>query len=97
MIDDPYFLATAFAAGLTLGGLYLGTLWFTLQRLHRARHPQLWVLASTACRITLLLSAWYWIAGDRWQGLLACLLGFLVMRFGAVRIARAGPDQKTAS
>lgn len=90
MIDDPLHLIAALAAGLVLGTIYLGILWLVLRRLHRARHPGLWILGSAACRIGLLLAAWYWVSGGRWQGLIACLLGFLVLRFGATRLARSG-------
>lgn len=97
MIDDPLFLIVTFAAGLVLGAFYLGTLWLVLRRLHRARHPGFWILGSTACRIGLLLTAWYWVSGSRWEGLIACLLGFLVLRFAAMRLARAGLDQPLIS
>jgi F1F0 ATPase subunit 2 len=93
MIDDPLYLIVTFAAGLVLGAFYLGTLWLVLQRLHRARHPGIWIMGSTACRVGLLLTAWYWISGGKLDGLIACLLGFLVLRFGATRLARAGIER----
>ena len=76
MIDDPLYLIVAFAAGLVLGAFYLGTLWLVLQRLHRARHPGIWIMGSAACRVGLLLTAWYWISGGKLDGLIACLLAF---------------------
>ena len=97
MIDDPIYLIAAFAAGLLLGAFYLGSLWFVLRRLPRARNPALWILASAACRIGLLLAAWYWVSGGRWDGLLACLFGFLVLRIAATRLVRAGLRQTLAT
>jgi F1F0 ATPase subunit 2 len=90
MIDDPLHLATAFVTGLVLGALYLGVLWFTVRRLPRARNPGLWILGSAAGRIGVLFAAWYWVSAGNWQALIACLLGFLLVRSVATRIARAG-------
>lgn len=90
MIVAPSYLIAAFAAGLALGAVYLGSLWLVLRRLRHARHPGLWVVCSAACRIGLLLAAWYGISGGRWDELLACLAGFLVARLAATRLARTG-------
>jgi len=89
MIDDPVSLMTSFAAGLVLGALYLGALWLVLRHLPRARNPSLWLLGSAAGRIGLLLAGWYWVSGGRWDGMLACLAGFLLVRLAATRLARA--------
>jgi F1F0 ATPase subunit 2 len=97
MIDGPANLIASFAAGLILGALYLGTLWAILRRLSRTRYPAVWLLGSAAFRVGLLLLAWYWVSGGRWEGLLACLAGFLVIRFAATRIVRAGIRQPAVS
>jgi F1F0 ATPase subunit 2 len=90
MTDSPALLLAAFAAGILLGALYLGSLWLVLQRLPRSRAPGFLLLGSAACRIGLLLAGWYWISGGKWDALLACLAGFLVIRIAATRRVRAG-------
>lgn len=97
MIDDPLFLVTSFAAGVLTGIVYMGSLWLVVQRLPRLQYPGLWLLGGAALRIGLLSAAWYWVSGGTWQGLAACLLGFLLLRFGATRLACAGLDRRTAS
>jgi F1F0 ATPase subunit 2 len=97
MIDDPVYFIAAFAAGLVLGTLYMGSLWLVLRRLPRVRHPAFWLLGSAAFRIGALLAAWYGISGGRWEGLLACVAGFLLVRFAATRIVRAGIRQPAVS
>ena len=97
MIDDPLYFITAFAAGMLLGAFYLGSLWLVLRGLRRVQHPGLWILGSTACRIGLLLGAWYWVSDGRAEGSVACLIGFLVLRFGATRLARSGLGRPVAS
>ena len=97
MIDDPVYLMATFAAGLVLGALYLGALWLVLRHLPQARNPSLWILGSAAGRIGLLLAGWYWVSGGRWDGLLACLAGFLLVRIVATRLARTGIRRPAAS
>jgi F1F0 ATPase subunit 2 len=95
MIDIPGNLIAAFAAGAGLGALYLGSLWLVVRRLPTARHPTLWLLGTAACRIGLLLAAWYGIAGGRWDALLACIAGFLILRITVTRIVRASIGRLT--
>lgn len=97
MIDDGVYLLAAFAAGIILGAAYLHSLWIVLRRLPHARAPGLWLLGSAAGRIGLLLAAWYWVSAGRWDGLLACLAGFLVIRVVATRFVRARLQQPVVS
>lgn len=97
MNEDPIYLVTTFAAGLVLGAVYLTALWLVVQRLSRSQHPGLWLLGSAVVRIGLLLAAWYGVSGGQWQGVLACLLGFILVRFAATRLVRTGLERATPS
>lgn len=97
MNEDAVYLATNFAAGLVLGAVYLTALWLVVRRLSRSQHPGLWILGSGVFRIGLLLAAWYGVSGGKWQGVLACLLGFVLIRFAATRLVRTGLERATPS
>lgn len=82
-------LVLAFAAGLGLGLFYFGGLWLTVQRLPRSRHPGLLTLGSLIVRLGVTLPGFYLVMAGRWERLLVCLAGFLVVRLVLVR--RLGP------
>jgi F1F0 ATPase subunit 2 len=82
----------AFAAiGAVLGALYFGGLWLTIRQLPRLSHPMLWLLISTLTRLGLVLAAFYLVSQGQWQRLLACLAGFVAMRFYLLHRARRAP------
>ena len=96
MFDDPARLTLALGAGAAIGAVYLAVLWVTVRRVTTSSRPNALLLASAALRIGLLLTGWYWVAGGRWDGLLACLLGFVGVRLVATRLAvRGGPKHST--
>ena len=76
----PLLIAAAFAAGLVLGALFYGGLWLTMQRLPKARHPGLLMLASFWGRSLLAVAGFYFSTGGQWPRLIACLAGFVTMR-----------------
>ncbi|MBN1543123.1 ATP synthase subunit I [candidate division KSB1 bacterium] len=79
-------LAFSFILGLVLGFFFFGTLWLTVRSLTHTRHPGLLVFASFLGRMGVLLWVFYLIVKDgHWQNLLACLLGFLLLRLVLVR------------
>src|SRR3990167_5758726 len=50
----------------------------------------LWIFTSLLLRLSLTLAGFYWVAGDDWRRLLACLLGFLLARLLVTRLTRPG-------
>lgn len=75
--------------GLVLGGLYFGSLWWTVQRLPDATHPHRWFWASVGVRVTVVLPSFLAVVyiGNALV-LLSALLGFAHARWIAVRWAR---------
>lgn len=84
-------LLLAFAAGLGLGLFYFGGLWLTVRRLPTSRHPVPLMLVSFAARTAVAVVGFYFVMGGRWERALACLAGFLVMRF--VLTVQLRPDR----
>ncbi len=81
-------LLVSFAGGVALGAAYLAALWFTVRRIPTAGHPGLWLFFSAVVRVTLLLAGFYLVSEGRWQGIVACLFGFIVARFVATNWPR---------
>ena len=68
-------------AGIGLGVLFFGGLWWTVNKCVSSQRPGLLVFVSLIVRMGMILAGFYVVAGAHWQRLLACLLGFIVARF----------------
>ena len=68
------------AAGLLMGGLYFGGLWFTVNRVAGARNPQLLLGISFLGRSALLLAAFYLLLLPGWEAAAGGMFGFLAAR-----------------
>lgn len=82
---SPIHAVLAFTLGMGLGILYFGGLWLTLRKIPAVRRPAGLMAASLCLRMALVLVAFYLIAGDGPEGLVSCLLGFLLARFLSLR------------
>lgn len=91
MSVDAISVAVAFCAGIALGGAYAAALWASVRRVARARQPLLWLLGGSALRLALLLGGFYLVMDGRWERLVACFAGFLVVRVAATAWAGGGP------
>ncbi|MBI1358420.1 MAG: ATP synthase subunit I [Acidobacteria bacterium] len=82
-------LAAPFAAGLLLGAVFFGGLWWTVRKALSASRPALWFLASLLLRTGLVLGGFYWLAGGGWPRLAAALAGFVAARILALRLTES--------
>jgi F1F0 ATPase subunit 2 len=73
-------------AGLLLGAIFFGGLWWTVQKGMGAKQPALWFLGSLILRTTIVLVGFYLVGGGQWQRLLGCLLGFMLARVIVIRL-----------
>lgn len=85
-------IARSFALGMALGAFYFLGLWFTVSRLPSFRRPVLFVAASFLLRLSLAVGGFLLIMDGRLDRLFAALIGFLVVRFVCVRLARPAPE-----
>jgi F1F0 ATPase subunit 2 len=81
-------LVMALAAGLLLGAIFFGGLWWTVRKGVSSKHPALWFLGSLLLRMSLVLVGFYFVGRGDWQRLVACLLGFIIARFCVVHLTR---------
>ena len=73
-------LAPALAAGLFLGAVFFGGLWWTVIRGVSSPRPALWFLGSMLLRMSITLAGFYIVGREDWQRWLPCLLGFVLAR-----------------
>ena len=73
-------LAPALAAGVLLGVIFFGGLWWTVIRGLSSERPALWFFVSMLARTGITLGGFYFIGGENWERWLLCLLGFVLAR-----------------
>jgi len=90
--------AVALVAGLVLGTVFFGGLWWTVRKGVSSKHPALWFLGSMLVRMSIVLLGFYFVGRGDWQRLVACLIGFIIARFIVMRLTRTPiePTQSTA-
>ena len=88
-MNEPLSLASALMAGVLLGAVFFGGLWWTVRRGVLSKQPAFWFLGSLLLlRMCIVLLGFYFILGDNWQRLLAGLLGFIIARIIVTRLTR---------
>jgi F1F0 ATPase subunit 2 len=89
-------LLLAGLAGAALGVMFFGGLWWTVKKTVSSQRPALWFFGSFLLRMSLTLAGFYWVAGDQWQRLLACLVGFIFARWMVMQWTQTA-EQPTAA
>ena len=93
-MNEPLTLVLAGTAGLLLGAVFFGGLWWTVNKGVSSHRPALWFLGSFLVRMSTTLTGFYFIGRGNWERLLLCLLGFLTARVVVTWMTRpAGTDR----
>jgi F1F0 ATPase subunit 2 len=71
-------LAMAWAAGVLLGGIFFGGLWWTVRKGISSKQPALWFFGSVLLRTSVTLGGFYFVSGGHWERLLSSVVGFLM-------------------
>jgi F1F0 ATPase subunit 2 len=85
-MNEALRLVLAGIAGLALGVIFFGGLWWTLRKSLQSPRPALWLLGSLLVRMSLVLVGLYLVSGGQWERLLACLAGVIGARFLVLRL-----------
>src|SRR5271169_4311492 len=92
-MNEFLILALALAAGVLLGAIFFGGLWWTVRKGVSSRHPALWFFGSLLPRMGLVLLGFYFVGRGDWRRLAACWLGFVIARFIVMRLTGAPLEQ----
>ena len=90
------FLAVPLAAGLLLGAIFFGGLWWTVIHAVSSRRPALWFLGSKLLRMGVALGGFYLVGGGRWERWLLCLLGCVLARLVTWWLTRSAAQSRAA-
>lgn len=88
-MNDSLNLAVALVAGVVLGALFFGGLWWTVRRAVTSPWVFLWFLGSLLLRTGIVVFGLYVVCGADWKRWLAGLLGFVAVRVAATRLLPA--------
>ena len=83
---NEFVLTLALVAGLSLGTLFFGGLWWTVRKGISSRRPALWFFGSLLLRMSIALTGFYFVGHGHWERLVACLVGFAAARFIVMRL-----------
>ncbi len=75
-------------AGVLAGGVYHAGLWMTVTRLAYSERPMVLLAGSALVRMLLLLGGFVLVSFLEWQNLVACMAGFVAVRFGTMILVR---------
>lgn len=84
-------IALTGVAGLGLGVLFFGGLWWTVQKAVSSQMPALWFAGSALIRTGVALAGLYFLSAGDWRRLAACLVGFIAARSAVIRVV-GSPD-----
>jgi len=80
-MNEIVFMILAFVAGLVIGTIFFGGLWFTVKKGITSKKPTLLFFFSFVLRTGIALIGFYYISQNIWQRFLICLVGFVIARF----------------
>lgn len=81
-------LTLSLAAGLLLGAIFFGGLYWTVRKGISSKQPALWFFASLLLRMSIALAGFYFIGRGHWERLIVCLLGFVLARLVVTWLTR---------
>ena len=93
-MNEPLLLALALSAGVLLGAIFFGGLWWTVRKGVSSEQPALWFFGSLLLRMSTALTGFYFVSGGQWERLLLCLVGFVIARLVVTRLTRSSGDNQ---
>ena len=82
-------LTPALGAGVLLGAIFFGGLWWTVHKGVSSQRPALWFFGSMLLRMSITLAGFYLIAREHWERWVVCVLGFVLARLVMQWLARS--------
>ncbi|MFZ0419885.1 MAG: ATP synthase subunit I [Candidatus Sulfotelmatobacter sp.] len=79
-MNETLALILTLLAGVLLGAIFFGGLWWTIQRGVSSKQPAALFFFSLLIRTGIALAGFYFVARGDWRRVLACLVGFILAR-----------------
>ncbi len=92
-MNESLAMVLACVAGLLLGAVFFGGLWWTVRKGVSSKQPVVWFFGSLLLRMSIALAGLYLVGRGHAERLLLCLLGILVARFVVMRLTRPSVDE----
>ncbi len=96
-MNEFLMLAFALVAGVSLGAIFFGGLWWSVRQGVASKHPALRFLGSALVRMSIVLAGFYFIGREHWERLVLCLLGFVIARFLVMRFTCTPGERSNSS
>lgn len=96
-MNETLALLLAWVAGVALGAIFFGGLWWTVRKGVSSPRPALWFLGSMLLRTGIALAGFYFVGRGQWERLLVCLVGFVMARLVVVWLTRPSRENQNAA
>jgi F1F0 ATPase subunit 2 len=93
-MSETSILALALLAGIMLGAIFYGGLWWTIRRSVSSGSSSHWLIGSFVLRAIIAVGGFYIVSQGDWRSLPACLLGFLAARICVTRLIKRAPRRQ---
>ena len=91
-MNEVLLLALALSAGVLLGGIFFGGLWWTVRKGVSSEQPAFWFFGSLLLRMGIVLAGFHFVSGGHWERLVLCLAGFVTGRLLVTWLTRSSVD-----
>jgi F1F0 ATPase subunit 2 len=92
-MNESSSMVLSLLAGVLLGIIFFGGLWWTIQKGVGSQNPAPLFAGSLLLRTAIALAGFYFVSDGDWRKLLACLFGFSVARIGITRFTRGAVEE----
>jgi F1F0 ATPase subunit 2 len=96
-MNDALTLVLVWTAGVLLGALFFGGLWWTVRKSVASKRPALWLFTSLLLRMTMALTGLYFVSDRHWERMLLCLLGFVMARPVVTWLTRTAREHQSVA
>jgi len=93
-MNEIFKLVFSLGAGILVGVIFFGGLWFTVTKVVSSGKASLWLVISWLIRNGIVLTGFYFVSNGQWEKLLVCLFGFFVARVVIMRYIKQMPVNK---
>lgn len=85
-------LILSILAGISLGIIYFGGLWYTVNMIAQLRRPWIFITVSFLARNAIVLVGFYFLLIHHWSNLAGAFIAFILIR--QVMISSTSPGSK---